>query len=111
VSEPLRTALSIGAAPHEIQTLLIEELELPPSPTVLVIEDVHWADDATLDSITVLGRRIGAMHALVVLTFRGGEVPLGHRLHATIGSVPAQTAVVIEVPPLSYSAVSSLAGR
>ena len=36
-------------APHEIQSLLIAELELPPRPTVLVLEDVHWADDATLD--------------------------------------------------------------
>ena len=91
VSDPLGKALSTGAAPHDIQTLLMDELELPPSPTVLVIEDVHWADDATLDSITVLGRRIGAMPALVVLTFRGGEVPPGHRLHATIGSVRAKT--------------------
>ena len=36
---------------------MIEELELQPSPTVLVLEDVHWADDATFDSITVLGRQ------------------------------------------------------
>ena len=48
VSAPLEEALSAGAAPHEIQTLLIAELELPPRPTVLVLEDVHWADDATL---------------------------------------------------------------
>ena len=110
VSEPLRTALSIGAAPHEIQTLLIEELQQPPSPTVMVIEDVHWADDATLDSITILGRRIGALPAIVVLTFRGGEVPPGHRLHATIGSIRADNAVVIELPPLSRNAVMTLAG-
>ena len=63
VSRPLASALSDGSAPHDIQSLLIEELELPPSPTVLVLEDVHWADDATLDSITVLGRRIGTLPA------------------------------------------------
>ncbi len=50
-----------GAAPHDIQTLLIDELDQPPSPTVLVLEDVHWADDATLDSIVVLGRRIACV--------------------------------------------------
>jgi len=110
VSDALGKALSVGAAPHDIQSLLIEELELPPSPTVLVIEDVHWADDATLDSITILGRRIGALPAIVVLTFRGGEVPPGHRLHATIGSVRAENAVVIELPPLSQQAVTTLAG-
>ena len=74
---PLEEALAAGAAPHEIQSLLIAELELPPRPTVLVLEDVHWADDATLDSITVLGRRIGSLPALLVLTFRGGEAAAG----------------------------------
>jgi predicted ATPase len=49
VSTPLEEALFVGAAPHEIQRLLIDELELRPRPTVLVLEDVHWADDATLD--------------------------------------------------------------
>ena len=49
VSPRSEEALAAGAAPHEIQSLLIAELELPPQPTVLVLEDVHWADDATLD--------------------------------------------------------------
>ena len=48
VSPALEEALAAGAAPHDIQSLLIAELELPPRPTVLVLEDVHWADDATL---------------------------------------------------------------
>ena len=51
-----------------------------PRPTVLVLEDVHWADDATRDAITVIGRRISSLPALLVLTFRGGEAPPGHPL-------------------------------
>src|SRR5262249_9707071 len=43
VSAELAAALAAGAAPHEIQSLLVEELDLPPRPTVLVLEDVHWA--------------------------------------------------------------------
>ena len=89
VSAALEGALAAGAAPHDIQTLLLAELELPPRPTVLVLEDVHWADDATFDSITVLGRRIGSLPALLVLTFRAGEVPPGHPLHATVGAIRA----------------------
>src|SRR4051812_34714457 len=81
-SSALDDAFAAGAPPHEIQSLLIAELELPPSPTVLVFEDVHWADDATLDLITVLGRRVRSLPALVVLTYRSGEVPSGHPLHA-----------------------------
>jgi DNA-binding CsgD family transcriptional regulator/tetratricopeptide (TPR) repeat protein len=110
VSAALEEALSAGAAPHDIQTLLIAELELPPRPTVLVLEDVHWADEATFDSITVLGRRIGSLPALLVLTFRGGEAPPGHPLHATIGAIRAGDSVVLELAPLSKSAVASLAG-
>ena len=110
VSPELARALTSGAAPHDIQTLLVEELELPPRPTVLVLEDVHWADEATFDSITVLGRRIGSLPALLVLTFRGGEAHPGHPLHATVGAVPAEQAVFLELAPLSKAAVASLAG-
>src|SRR5262245_5772134 len=110
VSEPLARALATGAAAYDVQTLLVAELELPPHPTVLVLEDVHWADDATFDSITVLGRRIATMPALLVLTFRGGEVPPGHPLHAAVGSVRAESSVIVELAPLSAVAVASLAG-
>jgi DNA-binding CsgD family transcriptional regulator/tetratricopeptide (TPR) repeat protein len=89
---------------------LVAELEFPPSPTVLVFEDVHWADDATLDTITVLGRRVGSLPALIVLTFRGGEAPPGHRLRAAIGAIRAEDAVVLELAPLSAHAVTALAG-
>ena len=110
VSTALVEALHAGAAPHEIQALLIAELELPPSPAVLVLEDVHWADDATLDSITVLGRRIGSLPALLVLTFRSGEVSPGHPLHAAVGAIRAEESVFLELAPLSESAVAALAG-
>ena len=76
-----------------------------------MIEDVHWADDATLDLITVLGRRIGSLPALLVLTFRAGEAPPGHRLHATVGAIRAEDTVVVELPPLSERAVTALAGH
>jgi DNA-binding CsgD family transcriptional regulator/tetratricopeptide (TPR) repeat protein len=110
VSAPLEDAIAGGAATHEIQTLLLAELELPPHPTVLVVEDVHWADDATFDSLTVLGRRIGQLPALLVLTFRSGEAPPGHPLHATVGAVRAEESVILELGPLSAGAVASLAG-
>ena len=89
-----------GSTTHDVQSLLIEELELQPSPTVLVLEDVHWADDATFDSITVLGRRIGSLPALLVLTFRRGEAPPGSRLYATLGAIRAEDTVAVELTPL-----------
>ena len=111
VSAPLRDALAAGAAPHDIQALLLAELQLPPIPTVLVLEDVHWADDATLDSITVLGRRIATLPAVLVLTFRSGEAPPGHHLYRTVGAIRAEESDFIELGPLSAGAVASLAGE
>ena len=106
----MEEALAAGAAAHEIQSLLIAELELPPQPTVLVLEDVHWADDATLDSITVLGRRVASLPALLVLTFRGGEAPPAHPLRAALGAISAGDSMFLELAPLSEQAVAALAG-
>jgi DNA-binding CsgD family transcriptional regulator/tetratricopeptide (TPR) repeat protein len=110
VSSPLERALADGAATHELQRFLVAELELRPRPTVLVLEDVHWADDATLDAITVLGRRIASLPALVVLTFRGGEVPPAHPLRIAVGALRADDAVYVDLAPLSEVAVAALAG-
>ena len=43
-------------------------------PTVMVIEDTHWADEATLDVIRFVGRRVARTNGLLVLTYRVGEV-------------------------------------
>jgi DNA-binding CsgD family transcriptional regulator len=111
VSAELEEALAGDAAPHAIHDLLIEELERPPRPVILVLEDVHWADDATLDSITVLGRRVATLPALVVLTYRSGEAPPGHPLHGALGAVPGAAVVLLELSPLSRGAVAELAGE
>src|SRR5215204_3751510 len=86
VSLGLEEALAADAAPHAIHRLLLAELALPPQPTVLLLEDVHWADEATLDVITLLARRIGGLPVLLVLTCRDGEAPPGHPVHAAISA-------------------------
>jgi DNA-binding CsgD family transcriptional regulator len=110
VSPALDDALDGGAPPHEVHARLIAELERPPAPAVLVLEDVHWADEATLDAITVLGRRIASLPAVLVLTLRPGEAPPAHPLHATLGSIRPDRSTVLELPPLSERAVASLCG-
>jgi DNA-binding CsgD family transcriptional regulator/tetratricopeptide (TPR) repeat protein len=111
VSDVLAAALAAGAAPHDIQDLLVAELERRPQPTVLMLEDVHWADDATLDAIMMLGRRIAALPAVLIATYRAGEVPPGHPLHAALGVVPPESSVALELLPLSPAAVAELAGE
>jgi DNA-binding CsgD family transcriptional regulator len=109
VSAQLDEAIAAAAPPHEIHPLLVAELELRQSPTVLILEDVHWADDATLDAITILGRRIGSLPAVLVLTVRVGEAPPDHPLHAALGAIPAADSVFVELAPLSENTVAALA--
>jgi hypothetical protein len=45
------------------------------APIVLIVEDLHWADDATLDVLGYLARRIDDLPALLVFTYRDAEVP------------------------------------
>ncbi len=110
VSTGLDEALAADAGPNEIHQLLVAELTLEPHPTVLVLEDVHWADEATLDVITVLARRIGSLPVLLVLTCRDGEAPLGHPVHAAVSATQTDGSVFLDLAPLSESAVASLTG-
>jgi DNA-binding CsgD family transcriptional regulator/tetratricopeptide (TPR) repeat protein len=81
----------------------------PSAPKVLVLEDLHWADAGTLDCVRYLGRRVAATGALVVLSFRSGDVSADHPLNVTLADLPSQDAQRIEVPCLSRDAVTLLA--
>ena len=109
VSQQLERALAAGAPPHEVQSLLLAELGDRPGPTVLVFEDIHWADGATLDSIAVVARRIASLPALLVVTFRAGEAAPGSPLHAALAAAPSDS-LFVELGPLSEDAVARLAG-
>lgn len=96
--------------PHRFHSLLLTELATGPQPTVLVIEDVHWADEATLDAITVIGRRIADIPAVLVLTFRAGEAPPSHPLPTALDAIQRNTGLCLNLAPLSRTAVATLAG-
>ena len=77
-------------------------------PSIVVIEDTHWADEATLDAIRYLGRRIATTKGLLLLTYRDGEVDYDHPLRGVIGDLPPPSVVRIQLGGLSLSAVSSI---
>jgi hypothetical protein len=58
-----------GARPAELVAALLRELRATPG-TLLVLEDLHWADEGTLDALRLLGRRIDGVPSLAVATFR-----------------------------------------
>jgi predicted ATPase len=72
---PLAAALAPSADPDLVFAAMADELTAPPSPAVLVIEDVHWADGATLDVLRYLGPRMRNLPAVLVLTYRDDAWP------------------------------------
>ena len=90
----------------EIFSAALDELSQPT--TVLAIEDAHWADDATLDVLRYLGRRIGELHGLLVLTYRSDDITEGHSLQRVLGGLTSQDVQRLPLHPLSRRAIESL---
>lgn len=100
--------LADSADRHAIFTAFLERLGSGPSVTV--IEDVHWADEATLDLLLFVGRRIGGVPATVVVTYRAEEVGREHPLQRVLGDLAtAERVRRLTVPALSREAVEALA--
>jgi DNA-binding CsgD family transcriptional regulator/tetratricopeptide (TPR) repeat protein len=79
-------------------------------PTVAVFEDVHWADDATLDLLRFLGRRVGGTRTLVIATYRRDEIGPRHPLRAVLGDLATAPDVSrMVLAPLTREAVARLA--
>jgi DNA-binding NarL/FixJ family response regulator len=93
--------------PRLLNTIL-DLLDRSLRPTVIVIEDTQWADDATLDAIRSLGRRIAETQGLLILTYRDVAVDYDHPLRAVIGEFPSQHLVRISLEGLSPHAVESM---
>jgi len=88
---------------------LFERLS-PPNPlSIVVLEDLHWADEATLDFVRFLGRRIQRTRCLLIATHRDDELAPTHLLRAVLGELTGQHTARIHVPALSLAAVERLA--
>src|SRR5258707_591226 len=90
---------------------LLQELQRSPLPSVMVFEDVHWADEATLDLIKFLGRRLLHLPVLFLVTYRESELSLNHPLRSVIGDLPMKAVARIRLLPLSEHAIMELARR
>ena len=98
-----------GVERHEVFTRLSEALRDPVRPFLLVIEDAHWADDATLDLVRHLARRAHRLRALVLVTYRAEEAVVQHPLRVLLGDVASAVGVRrIDLPTLTPAAVRRL---
>jgi DNA-binding CsgD family transcriptional regulator/tetratricopeptide (TPR) repeat protein len=108
---PLRELIRSGTDRERLFSALLDELARASAPTVVVFEDVHWADEATLDLLKFIARRITRTPGLLVLTFRDDEVDAGHPLRRLLGEMPPAAVRRLRLPPLSEAAVAKLAAE
>jgi DNA-binding CsgD family transcriptional regulator/tetratricopeptide (TPR) repeat protein len=109
VGGELSTLVEGDAAPHRVAAALLSELEAA-APAIVVLEDVHWADEATLDVLRLVARRV-APGVLIVCTYRDDEITREHPLRVVLGEL-ATTGTIerLRLTPLTPSAVAELAG-
>jgi DNA-binding CsgD family transcriptional regulator/tetratricopeptide (TPR) repeat protein len=109
VGTELSQAVADGSDRDRVLAALRAELTWPEHPTVLVIEDVHWADDATLDALRYLIRRIASLPAVLILTYRDDELTREHPLHGLLGQASRSDQVRhLPLTRLSVQAVRQL---
>ena len=105
----LEELVSTEARPHEVVAALLRELA-GRRASVLVLEDLHWADEATLDVLRLLGRKVGAVRTLVLASYRDDELDRDHPLTIVLGELSsARTVARLWLHPLSAKAVNELA--
>jgi len=107
--DALRELLQRDPVPYAVATALLEELR-GSAPTIVVVEDVHWADEATLDVLRLVARRLTTVPAVLALSYREEELGDRHPVRLMLGelasAVPLRRMVVA---PLSPAAVGRLA--
>jgi DNA-binding CsgD family transcriptional regulator len=78
-------------------------------PAVLVLEDMHWSDPASLDLLRMLGRGLHDLPVLLIVTYRADELTRRHPLHQLLPLLVREArAVRLDVPPLPRDAIAAL---
>src|SRR5215831_7348718 len=99
------------ASREELFSALLRQVSAPGRLHVLVVEDAHWADEATIDMLRFLGRRIRDIPVLLLATYRNEGLTATDPLRIALGDLATQRPVRrLGLPPLSADAVAVLAG-
>lgn len=103
------TAIAAASDRHDLFNLTIDHLAGAKGPTIVIIEDAHWADEATLDLIKFLGRRLQRLSVMLIISYRDDEVTPKHPLCSVVGDLPPGLGRRLRLTPLSEKAVAALA--
>src|SRR4051812_31645046 len=104
----LRARLEAGASRSDVLGATYALVD-DAAPLVMVIEDLHWADEATLDAVRFIARRIGQARSVLILTYRDDEVIDGHPAQLLLGELCTNRAASrLLLPPLTLEGVATL---
>ena len=101
--------LNSQASRPVIFSKFLENLQSKQKPNIVIIEDVHWADESTLDLIKYLGRRANRTNSLFIIAFREDEISSEHPLRFVLGDISSQNLIKINLPLLTEKTVNDLA--
>jgi DNA-binding CsgD family transcriptional regulator len=103
----LAEAVESGAGTFELATAVMSELRRRP-PAILVLEDAHWADDASLDLLRLVARRVNSLPAALLVSYRQTELTRFHPLRQVLGEFGSD-GPRLKLAPLSPEGVARLA--
>jgi predicted ATPase len=111
LSGELEELCQASAAREDLFRALLRQVSGPGTLSVVVIEDVHWADEATIDLLRFLGRRLRDASALLIATYRDDGLAVDDPLRIALGDLATQRSTRrVGLAPLSAEAVRILAG-
>src|SRR5437762_9327854 len=100
-----------GSDREELFRTLLGILSAPGVLDVVVVEDIQWADEATLDLLRYLSRRLRGVAVLLIATYRDDGLAAADPLRVTLGDLGSQRCTRrVGLVPLSPEAVRKLAG-
>ena len=106
--DPLLGLVTGAVDTYDVFAALVDHLGRV-GPVLMLIEDVHWADDATVAMLQYVGRRIEGLAAVVVVTYRPSDVAVDDPLSRGLADLARHPWVTqVEVPPLTTAAVAEL---
>jgi DNA-binding CsgD family transcriptional regulator len=95
----------------DVLAAVLARLSTADAPPLVIFEDVHWADQATLDLLRFLGRRVDRVRAAIVVTFREEELPGREPLAVLLGDLATAPGVTrLRLAPLSMDATAAMVG-
>lgn len=109
LGESIQDLLQTDASITKLLPELVATLTSIRKPVIMIFEDVHWADNATLDLLKCLGRRISALRALLVISYRQHETDPRHALTNLLGDFPQASTTRIELSAISAEGTELLA--